>query len=59
MRRQYPADKENAIDQAICAEVVEKSYGKRREEDVQDGYADSVAECTKHHCCFLVVMVVC
>jgi hypothetical protein len=57
--RQYPTDKEDAIDQAICAEVVEKSHGKRREEYVKQSDADSVAECAKHYYCSLVLMVVC
>lgn len=48
--RQHTADEENAIDEAICAEVVEKSHGKRWEEDVEESYADAVAECAKHYC---------
>lgn len=57
--RQYSADKENAVDQAIGAEVVEKSHSKGRTENVEKCYADAIAECAKHRCCSLVLMVVC
>lgn len=52
VRRQHSTDKENAVDKAVGAEVVEEPYGKRREEYVEYGYADSIAECTKHRCFF-------
>lgn len=56
--RQYPTNEEDAIDQAICAELVEKSHGKRWEEDVKQSDADSITECAKHYYCSLVLMVV-
>jgi hypothetical protein len=57
VRRQHTANKQNAVDQAIRTKVVEESHGQRREEYVEDRYAASVAECRKHSCCLLVLMV--
>jgi hypothetical protein len=57
VRRQHTANKQNAVDQAICTKVVEESHGQRREEYVENRYAASVAECRKHSCCLSVLVV--
>lgn len=58
MRRQHTTDKENAVDQAVGTEVVEEPYGQRWEEYVENGYADSIAQCPQHCCCLSVLTVV-
>lgn len=58
MRRQYATDEQNAVDKAVGAEIIEKSHSQRWKEYVEYGYADSIAQCSQHCCCFSILTIV-
>lgn len=57
MRWQDAADKEDAVNEAVGVEIVEEAHGKWWEEDIEDCYADAIAEGAEHS--FVVFVLLC